>query len=316
MKIDKDFKERQRIMMESQAAMNKDSLMDIGKEQQQITDEYRAHIERKAMNLGKDPGAYFRERYEGNFIDEGSAKKASHEELCNSALKTYNEIADHASHHDSTIPKAIRFYRDHWGDVNVTRNARKKLDHIDANRDRYSQVEKDDAYTKAAREYWAELDEKKLLHIDVKTLLSSPSITLDDDHEWGYQVRMVNNAVYCAKLLVLTNGIKGSRHYHENKNETFICLAGEVLVDTATPEVGQSLEVETTSASVEPSVPAPDDKMMRSASFLKPGDKRSLPSGTIHQMWALEYPAVILEVSTHDDDEDAAELARCEIVKL
>lgn len=122
--------------------------------------------------------------------------------------------------------------------------------------------------------------------INVPTLLTFPLTTLDADHDWGYQVRMVNEPEYCAKLLVLENDTPGSLHYHEKKKETFIILMGEVAVSTPHyfPERGLS------------------------TIFYKTGAIITLEPGTKHEMKNTGGSvAVILEVSTHDDDEDYVE---------
>ena len=111
----------------------------------------------------------------------------------------------------------------------------------------------------------------------------------NDEHEWGYQIRMVNTELYCAKLLVLTNKTPGSFHHHKEKDETFICLSGKVRVLYKNP-IG-----------------------LETIWYMSPGSKLFLPPGMPHQMEATTVPAVILEISTHDDDEDFVELEKTEI---
>ena len=43
-----------------------------------------------------------------------TAKVATHEELCDQALKHYEDIANVASHWSSLVPEAIRYYRDNY----------------------------------------------------------------------------------------------------------------------------------------------------------------------------------------------------------
>lgn len=48
----------------------------------------------------------------GEMLEQGS--QASHEEICNQALAHYEEISDKAKHWSSTVPMAIKFYRDNY----------------------------------------------------------------------------------------------------------------------------------------------------------------------------------------------------------
>lgn len=102
---------------------------------------------------------------------------------------------------------------------------------------------------------------------------------VDKRHRWGYQIRMVNRDEYAAKFLVLENGEKGSLHYHKQKTETFIVLSGKLCV-----LIG-------------------DDELV-----LIQGGWCTIRPGEKHQMWAIEFPALVLEVSTHDDDSDTYRL--------
>lgn len=110
--------------------------------------------------------------------------------------------------------------------------------------------------------------------INIDALRDSDQVTVDDDHDWGYQLRFVNEE-YCGKLLVLTNGDPGSRHYHKLKKETFIVLSGMACIKTE-----------------------------NGAMFYSPGGQITFQPGEWHEMWAAKFPTVILEVSTHDEDSD------------
>jgi len=46
--------------------------------------------------------------------DKLICKKAHLSELCEQALKHYNEISSQAMHYNSLIPKAIRFYQENF----------------------------------------------------------------------------------------------------------------------------------------------------------------------------------------------------------
>lgn len=110
----------------------------------------------------------------------------------------------------------------------------------------------------------------------VEALKNSGRVIVDEDHDWGYQLRFVNEPEYCGKLMVLTNSKKGSFHFHHKKKETFIILFGVVTIC---------------------------NENYGSMTFT-PGDLYTFDPNVAHLMWATEYPAVILEVSTHDDDSD------------
>ena len=129
------------------------------------------------------------------------------------------------------------------------------------------------------------LPDLKELNVDLIRLATH--FTIDDDHKWGYQIRMVNTEEYCAKLLVLTDDVPGSLHYHEKKKETFIVLQGKVQILVRPGHIPRNF------------VPK-----LKQEVRLEVGGGLTFRAGCPHQMKALEIPTIILEVSTHDDDED------------
>lgn len=103
--------------------------------------------------------------------------------------------------------------------------------------------------------------------------------TIDGDHDWGYQIRMVSEKEYCGKLLVLTNHEPGGHHYHNAKKETFIVLQGQVeLMVTSEGNISHY--------------------------DLSTGEQVTINPTDWHRMTAKRIDAVILEVSTHDSDDD------------
>ena len=48
---------------------------------------------------------------------------------------------------------------------------------------------------------------------------------------WGLEHWIVNNDLYCGKILHLKNGYRCSMHYHKMKHETFYVLKGRVLME-------------------------------------------------------------------------------------
>lgn len=110
----------------------------------------------------------------------------------------------------------------------------------------------------------------------LELLKTSGRVNVDEDHEWGYQLRFVNEPEYCGKLLILENTVPGSLHHHPLKKETFIVLQGRVAMFRGNKGV----------------------------MVMNPGDTCTFLPGELHQMWALTVSSIIMEVSTHDSDDD------------
>lgn len=110
----------------------------------------------------------------------------------------------------------------------------------------------------------------------LELLKTSGCVKVDEDHEWGFQLRFVNEKEYCGKLLILENTTPGSLHSHSEKKETFIVLQGRVAMFRG----GKGVLV------------------------MNPGDTCTFLPREKHQMWALNIISVIMEVSTYDSDED------------
>ena len=109
----------------------------------------------------------------------------------------------------------------------------------------------------------------------IEVLKNSGKVIVDEDHDWGYQLRFVNDQ-YCGKFLVLENNNLGSFHFHHLKKETFVVLFGNVILNFEN----------------------------KTSEYLEPGDSITLYPNAGHSMKATIYPAIILEVSTHDEDSD------------
>lgn len=99
---------------------------------------------------------------------------------------------------------------------------------------------------------------------------------------WGKEVWIVNCDKYCSKLLRLDKGAVSSMHYHKIKQETFYALDGTA-----------SLTIEGR------------DYMM--TPFSRP---KTIMPGQKHQFTGLSSNIVILEVSTHHDDDDVVRLVQ------
>jgi len=58
-------------------------------------------------------------------------------------------------------------------------------------------------------------------------IIEKPTIV---DKVWGYEKIIVNNDLYCGKLLYLKKGFKCSYHFHKLKTEDFFLLSGLVAL--------------------------------------------------------------------------------------
>jgi len=105
---------------------------------------------------------------------------------------------------------------------------------------------------------------------------------------WGSEEWIVNNKVYCGKILNLNKGFRGSVHHHKNKHETFYILEGEVLL-----ELGEELEKK----------------------IMKPGDVQVIEPGEKHRFTPL-IDSKIIEFSSHHDDDDTYRNTKSERVDL
>ena len=106
------------------------------------------------------------------------------------------------------------------------------------------------------------------------------------DKIWGYELWLVNSEKYCAKMLYIKKGAQGSTHYHNNKEETFYCLDGHVSITISGKEYKRH----------------PFSRGL------------TIEPGELHSIAGLE-DSVILEISTHHDDEDTIRLKPSEGAK-
>ncbi len=92
--------------------------------------------------------------------------------------------------------------------------------------------------------------------------------------EWGSEVWMANNELYCGKKLILKKGKRVSLHKHKNKDETFYIESGRLLMEL-------------------------EGKIF----IMTKGDAVRIKPGTLHRYTGLE-DSMIIEISTHHDDKD------------
>jgi quercetin dioxygenase-like cupin family protein len=97
---------------------------------------------------------------------------------------------------------------------------------------------------------------------------------------WGEEEWIVNNDLYCGKILRFQKGKRCSYHYHKIKNETFYLSKGRIEVSLG--RVDYVLE-----------------KFQ-----MKVGDSLDIPVGLVHSVLALE-DSEIIEFSTHHEDSDS-----------
>jgi histidinol phosphatase-like enzyme/mannose-6-phosphate isomerase-like protein (cupin superfamily) len=102
---------------------------------------------------------------------------------------------------------------------------------------------------------------------------------------WGDEYWIVNDKLYCSKILILRPNHISSLHYHIKKCETFTVLAGIVHIEH-------------------------NNKMTltNEAMIYIKGESVLIPSGINHRFMAIKSPAVILETSTYHKDEDTYRL--------
>ncbi len=96
---------------------------------------------------------------------------------------------------------------------------------------------------------------------------------------WGKEVLLVNEPEYCSKKLIIKKRASGSLHYHPVKKETFILVSGKVHLEYGDKDV--ILKVGSMPVTILPRTP--------------------------HRFKGLQR-SVILEVSTHHEDNDIIRL--------
>ena len=102
---------------------------------------------------------------------------------------------------------------------------------------------------------------------------------------WGREVWLVNNDLYCGKILEISKGKRCSLHFHQIKTESFYLRSGLLKV-----YIKQSPTVE-----------------MIEHFELKAGECMDIPRGLVHQMEALE-DSELFEFSTQHFDSDSHRL--------
>lgn len=106
------------------------------------------------------------------------------------------------------------------------------------------------------------------------------------DKLWGSEEWIVNNELYCGKILRITAGHYSSWHYHLLKSETFQVVKGELTVFYSF-----------------------DDDISKSReTTLMVGECMDIPVGLRHRLCAFNGNVEFLEISTHHEDSDSYRL--------
>jgi D-lyxose ketol-isomerase len=111
------------------------------------------------------------------------------------------------------------------------------------------------------------------------------------EKKWGNEQWLENSEKYCMKLLFLDHGFQSSLHFHRTKTETFLCVAGKVLLEVMP---------------FYKSHPDQFDVVMRH--YLQPYQHFTLKAGIPHRFTAITAEAVIVEASTKHDDDDVVRI--------
>ena len=106
---------------------------------------------------------------------------------------------------------------------------------------------------------------------------------------WGKETWIANNALYCGKIMELKEGYRCSIHRHKKKDETFYILSGVVLL-----EFGK------------PAEKGPVSFWQNKLLMQKGQSKRICPN--IYHRFTGITDAVIIEFSTHHEDDDSYRL--------
>lgn len=110
--------------------------------------------------------------------------------------------------------------------------------------------------------------------IDLVKLLFD-KFEVDVDHNWGFELRIINEPEYCFKIMVIdTPSVCSSLHYHSKKKETFLCLEGELHLILHNTE-----------------------------HILVPGQSIVVDPKHNHRFWS-DNRCIFAEVSTHHEDSD------------
>jgi len=104
---------------------------------------------------------------------------------------------------------------------------------------------------------------------------------------WGYEDWIVNNELYCGKIVHFKKGMKCSLHYHKIKDETFYVLKGKGILQISNPLLNNNVTFN-----------------------LKKGKEafRILPN--IRHRITAHSDLDVLEISTHHEESDSCRIEK------
>jgi len=103
---------------------------------------------------------------------------------------------------------------------------------------------------------------------------------------WGTEHLVTNTEKYCAKIMTIEPGTRVSLHYHMKKEETFILISGQLMIETINGSAGK-------------------EEKYKLAIM---GDSLTLKPGTAHTFYTPDNqlgPTVFIEASTQDFSDDS-----------
>jgi len=119
--------------------------------------------------------------------------------------------------------------------------------------------------------------------------------------KWGMEEIFVNNSMYCGKHMTVMPGFACSIHYHRYKVETFVVLAGCLILEIY--------------EEVNPMLPKRRRKLWDRKPLL-PGRPLTILTCTPHRFWAEHKPVQFLEFSSHDRLDDSIRITKAGPVPL
>lgn len=114
------------------------------------------------------------------------------------------------------------------------------------------------------------------------TIQAQPYLGEKVEKAWGYELWIINNDLYCGKLLVFKKDKQFSMHYHLLKDEAWYVAKGEFTYKYINTETANEIY-----------------------RHIKEGDCIHLMPGQPHQLLAITEGATIFEVSTTHYDSDS-----------
>ena len=107
---------------------------------------------------------------------------------------------------------------------------------------------------------------------------------------WGSERWIVNTSDYCGKVLTVLKGKECSWHYHKNKEETFLVVAGNLRVW----------------------ISEGDDEAAAEMMVLSAGHSLHLLPGTRHRFRGIT-DVTLVEFSTHHEDSDSIRISEGDV---